>query len=425
MSDIAPPGGHQRKAPSVPGMRPTRGELAWRGMVKLAWFSVATLVILAFAVVVLEVVGALWVVVLPVLLGLLLATVLSPPAALLRRVLPDALAALVVILGALGLLVGLGFALAPSVAGQSEDVADAVVAGLTDIQEWLKGPPFNLGEERIGELIDQGIQQLQSNAETIADGVLVGVNAVSGIVLNLLLALVLCFFYLKDGPKFVPWISRLSGPVAAPHLAAVSLRIWNALGGFIRAQALVGLVDAAFIGVGLLIIGVPLALPLSVLIFFGAFIPIIGAFVTGAVAALVALVTQGVTAAIIVVILIVIVQQIEGNVLQPILVGRSLDLHAGLVILAVTGGGSLFGIIGAFLAVPVVATATTLVRYLRLQLDEHARDPEDAPQAAPDAHEAKDDERAETIAEEATTDEVTASDGVAAKGESGSSPGAS
>src|SRR5690606_15487751 len=124
---------------------------------------------------------------------------------------------------------------------------------------------------------------------------------------------------------------------------------------------------AVFIGIGLVIIGVPLALPLAVLIFFGAFIPIIGALVTGAVAALVALVTQGLTAAIIVVILIVVVQQIEGNILQPILVGRSLDLHAGVVILAVTGGGSLFGIIGAFLAVPVVATATTLIRYLRLQ----------------------------------------------------------
>ena len=419
MSDIAPPGGRQRPTPSTPGMRPTRGELLWRGMVKLAWFSVATLVILAFAVLVLEIVGALWVVVLPVLLGLLLATVLWPPAALLRRVLPDALAAIIVILGALGLLVGLGFALAPSVADQSEDVADAVVTGLTDIQEWLEGPPFNLGEERVGELLDQGIQQLQSNAQTIADGVLVGVNAVSSIVLNLVLALVLCFFYLKDGPKFVPWLSRLGGPTAAPHLAAVSFRVWNALGGFIRAQALVGLVDAVFIGIGLVIIGVPLALPLSVLIFFGAFIPIVGALVTGAIAALVALVTQGLTAA------IIVVQQIEGNVLQPILVGRSLDLHAGLVILAVTGGGSLFGIIGAFLAVPVVATVTTLVRYLRLQLDEHARDPEESPKASPDAPDARADEHAEDLAEEATTDAVTASDGVAAKGESDSSPGTS
>ncbi len=376
---------------------PTRGELAWRGMVRVAWFSLAALVIVAFGLLVLTVVGALWVIVLPVLLALFFATVLWPPTALLRRYVPPALAAAVVMLTSVALLVGLGFALAPSVSNQSQDVGRAVVDGLNDIREWISGPPLNLGEDRIGELIDQGIGQLQNNAQTIADGVLVGVNALSSIVLTLLLAAVICFFYLKDGPRFLPWAARLSGPVAAPHVAAASYRIWNALGGFIRAQALVGLVDAVFIGIGLVIIGVPLALPLAVLIFFGAFIPIVGALVTGAVAALVALVTQGLTAAIIVVVLIVIVQQLEGNVLQPILVGRSLDLHAALVILAVTAGGSLFGIIGAFLAVPVLATATTLIRYTRLQLDERSRDPEEA--APPDPGD--DDARAARIAAEA------------------------
>ncbi|MDP3966682.1 MAG: AI-2E family transporter [Nocardioides sp.] len=357
----------------------TRGQLAWQAMVKVAWFSAATIVIAVVAFGALEAIGTFWVIVLPVLLALFFSTVLWPVAAPMRRVMPDALAALLVMLGALALLAGLGYALAPSVASQSQDVAKAVVAGLDDIQEWLSGPPFNLGEDRLGELLDTGISQLQNNAQTVADSVLVGVNAVSSILLTLLLALVLCFFYLKDGPRFVPWASRLSGPRAAPHVAAVSYRVWNALGGFIRAQAAVGLVDAVFIGIGLAIIGVPLALPLAVLIFFGAFIPIVGALVTGAVAALVALVTQGLTAAIIVLILIVVVQQIEGNVLQPLLVGRSLDLHAAVVILAVTAGGSLFGIIGAFLAVPAVAVVTTVIRYARLQLDEQAVDPENEP----------------------------------------------
>src|SRR5690606_31532921 len=110
VTDLVPPGGRRSAADPAVGMRPTRGELMWRGMVKLAWFSVAALVIGAFAIVVLQALGALWVVVLPVLLGLFFATVLWPPAALLRRVLPDALASLLVILGAIGLLVGLGFA---------------------------------------------------------------------------------------------------------------------------------------------------------------------------------------------------------------------------------------------------------------------------------------------------------------------------
>ena len=151
------------------------------------------------------------------------------------------------------------------------------------------------------------------------------------------------------------------------------------LGGFIRAQAAVGLVDAVFIGVGLALLGVPLALPLGVLIFFGAFIPIIGAVVTGALAALVALVTQGPTDALVVVALVLVVQQLEGNVLQPMLVGRTLDLHPAVVILAVTAGGSLQGIAGAFLSVPIVSVLAVLVRYVREALG----DPRPAPVEEP------------------------------------------
>ncbi|HEX2177336.1 MAG TPA: AI-2E family transporter, partial [Nocardioidaceae bacterium] len=306
----------------------------------------------------------------PLLLGLLLATVLWPPARLLRRWLPAALASLLVIVGGLLVLFGLGAVLAPQVAGQSQELADAVVAGLNDLRGLVSRPPFNFGTEQINNVIDQAINQLQSNAQSIAGGVITGVATAGSILLNAILALVLCFFFLKDGPRFVPWISALVGQRAAPHVAAVSVRVWDTLSGFIRAQAAVGLVDAVAIGVGLVVLGVPLALPLAVLIFFGAFIPIIGAFVTGALAALVALVTQGLVSALIVVALVLVVQQLEGNVLQPILVGRALDLHAALVILAVTAGSSLAGIIGAFLAVPVVAVGTTIVRYGRRQLDD-------------------------------------------------------
>jgi predicted PurR-regulated permease PerM len=151
-------------------------------------------------------------------------------------------------------------------------------------------------------------------------------------------------------------------------VAELSRRSWNTLSGFIKAQAVVGLVDAVGIGVGLAVLGVPLALPLAVLVFFGAFIPIVGAFVAGALAVLVALVANGPTTALLVIGLIVVVQQLEGNVLQPILVGRTLQLHAALVILAVTAGSSLAGIAGAFLAVPIFAVGTTAVRYARTQV---------------------------------------------------------
>ena len=244
-----------------------------------------------------------------------------------------------------------------------------VTAGLDQLQQELAGPPFNLGEDQIGATLDNIIVDLQANAQSLAGQLLSGAVAAGSLLVTAVLSLVLCFFYLKDGPKFLPWLGGLVGPRAAPHITAVGQRSWVTLSGFIRAQAAVGLVDAVFIGIGLAILDIPLALPLAVLVFFGAFIPIIGAVVTGALAALVALVTSGVTSALIVVALVLVVQQIEGNVLQPMLVGRTLDLHPAVVILAVTAGGTIAGITGAFLAVPVVAVAAVMVRHARQHLD--------------------------------------------------------
>jgi len=137
----------------------------------------------------------------------------------------------------------------------------------------------------------------------------------------------------------------------------------------VRAQAIVSLVDAVLIGGGLLIVGVPLALPLAVLTFLGGFIPIVGAFVAGALAVLVALVSNGFTAAVIILVVVLAVQQIEGNVLQPILQARSLGLHSAVVLLAVTAGSTLYGIAGAFLSVPAAAAAAVVVRYLGELID--------------------------------------------------------
>lgn len=335
-----------------------------------AVWSARLLLVVAALLVVVYLLSLLWVVLLPVLLALLLATVLWPPARVLRRWLPPALAGFLVLLLALGLLAGTVVGLAPQVTGQAQELADQVNLGLEDVQGRLQGPPFNLGEDQVGNAVESLVGQLQTNAQTIASRAVNGVVAAGSLLVTGLLALVLCFFYLKDGPRFLPWLCGLVGPRAAPHAAAVLGRSWTTLGGFIRAQAAVGLVDAVGIGVGLVLLGVPLALPLAVLVFFGAFIPIVGAVVTGLLAALVALVSNGLTAALIVVGVVLLVQQLEGNVLQPILVGRSLDLHPALVILAVAAGGSLAGIVGAFLAVPVVAVGAVVVRYTRQQLAE-------------------------------------------------------
>ena len=376
-------------APTPPPSRPVPESSRRReAAVGHAFARVAVLagrfLLVVLAVVVLAWLAAkLWVVLLPVLLGLLLATVLWPPVRVLRRNgVPAALAALGVLLVALLLLIGIVGSLAPQVTGQAQEISDKVVAGLGELQSGLSGPPFNLGEEQVGSTVDNVINELQDNARNIATRVLSGAAAAGSALLTGLLALVLCFFYLKDGPKFLPWLGGLVGPRAAPHVTAVARRSWHTLSGFIKAQAAVGLVDAVFIGIGLAILGVPLAVPLAVLVFFGAFVPIIGAVVTGALAALVALVTNGPTSALIVVALVLVVQQLEGNVLQPILVGRTLDLHPAVVILAVTAGGTLAGITGAFLAVPVVSVAAVVIRYGRQQLAQVAPEPGSPPAAA-------------------------------------------
>jgi predicted PurR-regulated permease PerM len=376
--DATPATGRTPSFPAVPTSAVTaspapgteRGPRLQKGVRAVAVASAQLLLIAAALVVVGWVLGKLWPVLLPVILGLLFATVLWPPTRLLRRLhFPPALAALVVLLAFFAVVGGLFSWIVPQVASQAGELADAATAGLQDVQQWVTGPPLNLGEDQVGQAVDQVINSVQSNAQNIAGYALTGVSAVGSGLLNLVLALVLAFFFIKDGPRWLPWLAAQTGPKVAPHVAALSYKTWTTLSEFIRQQALVGFIDAFFIGLGLWVLGVPLVLPLAVLTFFGAFIPIIGAFVAGAFAVLIALVSNGWQTALIVLVIVLVVQQLEGNVLQPILQGRGLNLHAAVVILAVTAGGSLYGILGTFLGVPVAALIAVVYRYIRDELD--------------------------------------------------------
>ncbi|SDD56089.1 Predicted PurR-regulated permease PerM [Geodermatophilus telluris] len=367
-SDDPRTGDHTATVAPAPGWR--RGERARAATRALAIGSAQLLLIAAALVVVGWVLGRLWVVLLPIILGLLFATVLWPPTRFLRRHgWPPALAAAVVLLAFLALIGGVIAIIAPQVADQVTELADQAADGLEQVQQWLQGPPFDIDEEQIGQYVDQAIDSVQSNASNIAGYAATGASALGNGLINLVLALVLAFFFIKDGPRWVPWLAAQTGPRAAPHVAALSQKTWSTLSEFIKQQALVGFVDAFFIGLGLWILDVPLVIPLAVLTFFGAFIPIIGAFVAGAFAVLIALVDEGFTVALIVFGIVLLVQQIEGNVLQPIIQGRGFNLHAAVVILAVTAGSSLAGIIGAFLGVPVAALIAVVYRYTRDVLD--------------------------------------------------------
>lgn len=348
-----------------------RGSAIGEGVTWTARWSLRLILVAAGATLLWLLIGTLWSVVFPVFLAVILATILWPPTAWLRaRKVPPALAAAIVLIAGIVLLAGLIWLISSSVAGSVNQIATSAASGIQAIRDWLAGPPLNLAESQLDQYIDQATQTLQNSISTIATSVLTGAGTVANGVVTALLTLVLAFLFVKDGPRFLPWVRTVAGDGAGGHVAEVLRRIWKTVGDFIRTQAAVALVDAVLIGAGLLILGVPLALPLAVLTFLAGFVPIVGAIVAGALGVLVALVSQGFGTALIVLALIVAVQQIEGNVLQPILQSRSLRLHSAVVLLAVTAGSTLYGIAGAFLSVPVVAAAAVVVRYLGERVDD-------------------------------------------------------
>lgn len=360
-----PPDGTDRSQPQ----RVDRSTVIGEGLKTAAGWSVRLLV-LGFALWVLFwLLGQLWVGVRPVLFALIVSTVLWPVAAWLRRHgWPPAAAAGVVLLTSLFAVVGLLALVVQPMIAQTIQLSDSAISGLEQVQEWLTGPPVNLADERVDAVVAELTGRLRSSGAQIAAGVFSGVSAVGSGLVTLVLVLVLTFFFIKDGPAFLPWLRRETGPIIGGHLTEVLARAWRTLGDFIRVQAIVSFVDAFFIGLGLVILGVPLAPALAVLTFFAGFVPIVGAVTAGGLAVLIALVSNGPTTALIVLAIIIVVQQLESNVLQPVLQGRSLRLHAAIVLLAVTAGGTLFGIIGAFLAVPFAAVSATVLRYVSEQI---------------------------------------------------------
>lgn len=351
--------------PAAVSRRSSREQVIGDGIAWTARWSLRWLLIALGAGLIGLIVRELWPILLPVVLALIVTTVLQPPARVIERrlKLSAALSSAAVLLGSLAVVILVGVLIAPAVASQSGDIASDASKGLGQIQGWIAESNLVSGKQ-VTSVVTAAQDKLTSSASSIASGVLVGVGAVTSAIVTLLVTLILTFFFLKDGRRFAPWLRALTGPRVGTHLVAVSSRAWSTLGGFIRTQALVSLIDAVLIGAALLIVQVPLAIPLAILTFFGGFIPIVGAITVGALAVLVALVSNGVTGAVIILVVIILVQQLEGNVLSPMLQSKSSDLHAAIVLLAIALGSTLFGIIGAFLAVPVTATAAVILRYL-------------------------------------------------------------
>ncbi|MEU1799797.1 AI-2E family transporter [Streptomyces sp. NPDC019937] len=361
-------------------LNPTRTRAALRASARI---SLESLLVLVMAAVLLWLLGRMWSVVWPLIVGLLLTTLTWPPARFLRgRGWPPALAASAVTVVFLLVAAGIVALIAVPVASQSGQLTDGVAAGIHEVRQWVAGPPLNIGDAQISEATDAAAARIQSGAGSMITTVVTGLSTVVDGVVTAVLALFLMFFFLKDGPRFLPWLTRQLPGRLATDIPVVAARGWDTLGAFVRSQALVGLLDAVLIGLGLWALGVPLVLPLAVLTFVSAFVPIVGALFAGAVAVLIALVSNGVTDALIALAIIVVVQQLEGNVFQPMIQSRGLGLHAAVVLLAVTLGGSLAGIVGSLLAVPVAALIAVVWNYLREQLSDPRHEPETSERAS-------------------------------------------
>ncbi|MBD3551663.1 AI-2E family transporter [Streptomyces sp. SP18CM02] len=339
--------------------------------------SAEVLLVLVAAWVALWVLGRMWSVVWPLIVALFLTTLTWPLARFLRtHGWRPALAASAVTVFALLVGAGIVALIAVPVADQSGELAERVVAGIDKLREWAAGPPLNIGDDQITGALDTATAKLQDSVGSVVTTAVTGVSTVVNGLVTAVLAVFLMFFFLKDGPRFLPWLTHQLPGRLAVDIPEVAARSWDTLGAFVRSQAAVGLLDAVFIGLGLWILGVPLVLPLAVLTFVSAFVPIIGALFAGFVAVVIALVSNGLMDALLVLVIIVVVQQLEGNVFQPMIQSRGLGLHAAVVLLAVTLGGSLAGVVGSLLAVPLAALIGVFWKYLREQLAEDTPEPE-------------------------------------------------
>jgi putative heme transporter len=333
---------------------------------KLAAWSWRLLVVLTAAGLVLYLLIVLKVIVVPVIVALFLATLLVPLVRWLEgRGWRHIWAVLAVFVGAVLVLAAIIAGFVPLIGNELATLRQRADEGVREVQEFIASRPFGLSEADLNRYLEQARQRFTENSSGLTRGAVQGVTLVGEVITGLILCLFLTFFFVKDSERFTRWILDFAGRHRETHLREIGQRSATAVSGYLRGQATVGLVDGVFIGIGLAVLGVPLVVPLAFLTFVAAFLPLVGAFAAGALAALVALVTKGVTTALLVVGLTVLVQQLEGHLLAPLLLGRAVALHPVVIILALAAGAILGGIIGAFLAVPIAAVVTAVGTYLR------------------------------------------------------------
>ena len=334
------------KVPAVPLNLERAAAWTWRLLIGAAALALVLALLWYFRVIVL-----------PVAIALTIAPALSPVASWFRgrRHLERPAAALALLTG-LALVIGLVAIATVSVVEQFDELRSAVSRAVDDIAGQLEGEPLRLSAARTDEL-ESSLGDAWREASGYAAA---GVQTGAGIVASLVLAVAMLYFVLRDGAALWTGILQRFSPEVRPAIDRAGRRAWEVLGGYVRGTATVATIDAVLIGIGLWLLGVPLAFALAVLVFMGSFVPYVGAFLSGLVAVLVGFADGGWQLALAVLALILVVQFTEGTFLQPMIQSRRVELHPAVILLAVAAGGSLFGIPGAYLAVPVTAVVAAV-----------------------------------------------------------------
>jgi putative heme transporter len=351
-----PPPAPPHRQPQVPYGVELAASWSWRLLVIAAAAALLGWLIAFFAVVVIPVVVAL----------LITALVVPVVEWLTRHGIRRSVAAILVVLATIAAVAALLTFAGQQVAQGATDLADQTVAGLQKIRDWLQDGPLNASDSQINDYIDS-IQKAISE-QSQEGGVLTRVTevgtAITHVLAGFFIVLFSTYFFLADGDRIWAWLVRIA-PRAARERVDTSGRVaWISLTQFVRATVIVAATDGLLIGAGAAIIGVPFSLAIGVLVFLGAFVPIIGATIAGTVAVLVALVDQGPVSALIMMAVVIGVQQLEGHVLQPFLMGRWVSVHPLAVILAIGAGVLTAGVAGALVAVPLAAAANAVVQHL-------------------------------------------------------------
>lgn len=394
--------------PAGPAARPAGEDVPYALRISAAWaWRVGLVLVVSSAL--LWLLSQITLLVIPLMIAGLLSSLLTPAVSFLRdRKVPGGIAVSVIVLGFL-----LAVAATLSLVGQQLAVGFAslwgeALAGIQQVQDWLSDGPLDLTSSQIDGFIDEVANAVDNNSGVIVSGALSFGSSAGYFVAGLLLTVFALIFFLHDGDSIWRFLAGLAPRRARAAITGAGRQGWTSMANYVRVQILVAFIDAVGIGLGAAIIGVPLVLPLTVLVFLGSFIPILGALFTGMVAVLLALVANGWVNALVMLAIVLFVQQVEGHILQPFVMGRAVSLHPLAVVLAVAGGSLVAGVAGALFSVPLLAILNTVVRYIAARawetdpaLGAHPRSSE--PGALPASHPSGESTKPETSPKEAST----------------------